>query len=75
MGKINHECAEQSPQYKKLLGMFLRQRRKIRSMQKSFAEIECAVIHKCDRYREFVIGECEFYRGKYEPRCVCQTNQ
>ena len=75
MAKTNQECVEQSPQYKKLLGMFLRQRRKIRSMQKSFAEIECAVIHKCDRYREFVIGECEFYRGKYEMRCECQKNQ
>ena len=72
---IESKCTEQSPQYKKLLGMFLRQRRKIRSMQKSFAEIECAVIHKCDRYREFVIGECEFYRGKYEMRCECQKNQ
>ena len=69
METIESKCTEQSPQYKKLLGMFLRQRRKIRSMQKSFAEIECAVIHKCDRYREFVIGECEFYRGKYEMRC------
>ena len=72
MAETNQECVEQSPLYKKLLGMFLRQRRKIRSMQKSFAEIECAVIHKCDRYREFVIGECEFYRGKYEPRCKSQ---
>ena len=75
MAETNQECVEQSPQYKKLLGMFLRQRRKIRSMQKSFAEIECAVIHKCDRYREFVIGECEFYRGKYEMRSECQKNQ
>ena len=75
MSKTNTQLVEESPQYKKLLGMFLRQRRKIRSMQKSFAEIECAVIHKCDRYREFVIGECEFYRGKYEPRCECQKNQ
>ena len=69
MSKTNTQLVEESPQYKKLLGMFLRQRRKIRSMQKSFAEIECAVIHKCDRYRDFVIGECEFYRGKYEMRC------
>ena len=69
MSKTNTQLVEESPQYKKLLGMFLRQRRKIRSMQKSFAKIECAVIHKCDRYREFVIGECEFYRGKYEMRC------
>ena len=74
MSKTNTQLVEESPQYKKLLGMFLRQRRKIRSMQKSFAEIECAVIHKCDRYREFVIGECEFYRGKYEMRCECQKN-
>ena len=75
MSKTNTQLVEESPQYKKLLGMFLRQRRKIRSMQKSFAEIECAVIHKCDRYREFVIGECEFFRGKYEMRCECQKNQ
>jgi hypothetical protein len=75
MSKTNTQLVEESPQYKKLLGMFLRQRRKIRSMQKSFAEIECAVIHKCDRSREFIIGECEFYRGEFEPRCVCQKNQ
>jgi hypothetical protein len=75
MTQTDTKIVEQSPQYKKLLGMFLRQRRKLRSMQKSFAEIECAVIHKCDRYREFVIGECEFYRGKYEMRCECQKNQ
>ena len=75
MSKTNTQLVEESPQYKKLLGMFLRQRRKIRSMQKSFAEIECAVIHKCDRYREFVIGECEFFRGKYEMRCEGQKNQ
>ena len=69
MTQTDAQIVEQSQQYKKLLGMFLKQKRKIRSMQKSFAEIECAVIHKCDRYREFVIGECEFYRGKYEMRC------
>lgn len=75
MTQTDAQIVEQSQQYKKLLGMFLKQKRKIRSMQKSFAEIECAVIHKCDRYREFVIGECEFYRGKYEMRCECQKNQ
>ena len=75
MTQTDAQIVEQSPQFKKLLGMFLKQKRKIRSMQKSFAEIECAVIHKCDRYREFVIGECEFYRGKYEMRCECQKNQ
>ena len=75
MTQTDAQIVEQSQQYKKLLGMFLKQKRKIRSMQKSFAAIECAVIHKCDRYREFVIGECEFYRGKYEMRCECQKNQ
>ena len=75
MTQTDVQIVEQSPQFKKLLGMFLKQKRKIRSMQKSFAEIECAVIHKCDRYREFIIGECEFYREEFEPRCVCQKNQ
>ena len=75
MTQTDVQIVDQSPQFKKLLGMFLKQKRKIRSMQKSFAEIECAVIHKCDRYREFVIGECEFFRGKYEKRCECQKNQ
>ena len=75
MTQTDAQIVEQSPQFTKLLGMFLKPKRKIRSMQKSFAEIECAVIHKCDRYREFVIGECEFYRGKYEMRCECQKNQ
>ena len=69
MSKVESAANSQSLQYKKLLGMFLKQKRKIRSMQKSFAEIECAVIHKCDRYREFIIGECEYFRGKYEPKC------
>ena len=50
-------------------------KKKICKMQRAFAAIECAIIHKCDRYNEFVIGECEYFRGKYEPRCVCQTNQ
>ena len=68
MSKVESAANSQSLQYKKLLGMFLKQKRKIRSMQKSFAEIECAVIHKCDRYREFIIGECEYFRGKYEPK-------
>ena len=49
MTQTDAQIVEQSQQYKKLLGMFLKQKRKIRSMQKSFAEIECAVIHKCDR--------------------------
>lgn len=75
MSHQKSEKTEESLQYKKLLGMFLKQRRKIKNMQKAFAEIECAVIHKCDQYREFIIWECEYFRGKYEPRCVCQTNQ
>ena len=69
MTQTDAQIVEQSPQYKKLQGMFLRQRRKIKNMQKSFAEIECAIIHKCDRYREFIIGECEYFRVKYEPKC------
>ena len=69
MTQTDAQIVEQSPQYKKLLGMFLKQRRKIRNMQKSFAEIEYAIIHKSDRYREFIIGECEYFRGKYEPKC------
>ena len=48
-------------------------KRKIRRMQRAFAAIECAVIYKCDRYKEFVIGKCEYFRGKYEPKCRCKN--
>ena len=45
------------------------QRRQIRKMRKAFAAIECALTHKCEHATEFIIGECESYRGKYEPKC------
>ena len=41
----------------------------IRKMRKSSAAIECALLNKCDHHAEFIIGECESYRGKYEPEC------
>ena len=47
MAEIIQECVEQSPKYKKLLGMFLRQRRKIRSMQKS-AGMRILFQEECD---------------------------
>ena len=38
-------------------------------MRKSFAAIEYALTHKCERAMEFIVGECEEYRGRYEQRC------
>lgn len=62
-------CRRCSRQYSKLLSEYWYQRRQIRRMRKSFAAIECALLNKCDHYAEFIIGECESYRGKYEPKC------
>ena len=47
MSKTNTQLVEESPEYKKLLGMFLRQRRKIRSMQKS-AGMRILFQEECD---------------------------
>jgi hypothetical protein len=38
-------------------------------MRKAFAAIECALTHKCERATEFIIGECEAYRGNYVQKC------
>ena len=62
-------CRRCSRQYSKLLSEYWYQRRQIRKMRKAFAAIECALLNKCDHYAEFIIGECESYRGKYEPEC------
>lgn len=62
-------CRRCSRQYSKLLSEYWYQRRQIRKMRKAFAAIECALLNKCDHYAEFIIGECESYRGKYEPKC------
>jgi len=69
MSKIEPECQECSRQYQELLTKYRKLKRKCRKMRKSFAVIECAITHKCRRYEEFIIGECEAYRGKYEPEC------
>ena len=62
-------CRRCSRQYSKLLSEYWYQRRQIRKMRKSFAAIERTLLNKCDHYAEFIIGECESYRGKYEPKC------
>ena len=62
-------CRRCSRQYSKLLSEYWYQRRQIRKMRKAFAAIECALTHKCERATEFIIGECEAYRGQYEQRC------
>ena len=69
MCEIEPGCRRCSRQYSKLLSEYWYQRRQIRRMRKSFAAIECALLNKCDHYAEFIIGECESYRGKYEPKC------
>ena len=69
-------CRRCSRQYSKLLSEYWYQRRQIRyqrrqirKMRKAFAAIECALTHKCEHATEFIIGECEAYRGRYEQRC------
>ena len=69
MSEVEAECRECSRQYNKLLSEYWYQRRQIRKMRKAFAAIECAITHKCDRYAEFIIGECEDFRGAHEQRC------
>ena len=69
MSEVEAECWECSRQYNKLLSEYWYQRRQIRKMRKAFAAIECAITHKCDRYAEFIIGECEAFRGTHEQRC------
>ncbi len=69
MSEAEPECRECSQQYNKLLAEYWYQRRQIRKMRKAFAAIECAITHKCGRYAEFIIGECEAYRGSNEQRC------
>ena len=66
MSEVEHECAECARQYEELLTDYRHLKKKIRKMRKSFAAIECALTHKCDRYAEFIIGECEANRGKNE---------
>ena len=62
-------CRRCSRQYSKLLSEYWYQRLQIRKMRKAFAAIECALTHKCEHATEFIIGECEAYRGRYEQRC------
>lgn len=69
MSEIDPECHECSRQYQKLRAAYWYQRRQIRKMRRSFAAIECALTHNCDHAAEFIIGECEAHRGRYEQRC------
>jgi len=69
MSEAEPECQRCSRQYRKLLSEFWYQRRQIRKMRKAFAAIECAITHRCGRYAEFIVGECEAYRGTNEQRC------
>lgn len=69
MSEVEPCCQQCSRQYNKLLSEYWYQRRQIRKMRKAFTAIECALTHKCERATEFIIGECEAYRGQYEQRC------
>ena len=69
MSEADVECLECSAQYAELATRYRKLRKKIRKMRKSFAAIECALLNKCDHHAEFIIGECESHRGKYEPEC------
>ena len=69
MSEVEPECLECSRQYQELLERYRKQKKKCRRMRKSFAAVECAITHKCGRHEEFIIGECEAYRGKHEVEC------
>ena len=69
MSECDSGCRECSKQYQKLLSAYWYQRRVIRRMRKSFAAIECALTHDCDYATEFIVGECEAHRGRYEQKC------
>jgi len=72
MDEIESECLECAARYDELFADCRRLKKKIRRMRKSFAAVECAITHKCDRYAEFIIGECEAHRGKYEYMLDCK---
>ena len=65
MSEADVEYLECSAQYAELADRCHKLRKKIRKMQKSFAAIECALINEYDHYAEFIIGECEAYRGRH----------
>lgn len=69
MSEVESECLECAGVYERLQKKHRKLKKKCRKMQKSFAAVECAVLHKCKRREEFIIGECEAYRGKYEAGC------
>ena len=69
MSEADVECLECSAQYAELAARYRKLKKKIRKMRKAFAAIECALLNKCDHHAEFIIGECESYRVKYEPEC------
>ena len=69
MSECDPECRGCSRQYQKLLSAYWYQRRLIRKMRRSFAAIKCAMTHDCEHAAEFILGECEAHRGRYEQRC------
>ena len=69
MSEAEAECLECSARYAELADRYRKLKKKIRKMRKAFAAIECALTHKCEHATEFIIGECEAYRGRYEQRC------
>lgn len=73
MSEVEPECLECARQYEELLSDYRRLKKKIRKMRKSFAAIGGAITHKCDHYSEFIIGECEAHRGKYECAPECEN--
>lgn len=66
MSEADVECLECSAQYAELTTRYRKLKKRVRKMRKAFAAIECALLNKCDHHEEFIIGECEAYRGKYE---------
>ena len=72
MSEVDLECQECDRRYPKLLKKYRKLKKQCRGMRKSFAAVECAITLRRGRYEEFIIGECEAYRGKSEPGCPNQ---
>lgn len=67
MSEAEPECLECEIAYNTLHKRQKKLKRKMKKMQKAFAAIEAAITRKPKRYAEFIIGECEAYRGEFSP--------
>jgi len=67
MGENEFECLECSRRYQGLLTVCRQLKRKNRKMRRAFARIEGMILLRPERYVEAIVGECEAFRGRYQP--------